>query len=271
MVKFTVIYSIYDILQGFLMRIGHASICFVRDLGKIAIFILQVITSIFSRKFYFNVFGKQVLEIGYYSLPVIGLTAIFTGAVLALQSYTGFARMNAESAIASIVVLSITRELGPVLAGLMIAGRVGAAIAAEIGTMKVTEQIDALYTLNTNPFSYLFVPRVLAGTLMLPFLVLVADIIGVFGGYLISTYKLGFNPYIYLQKTFSYLEIADVTSGLIKASVFGFIVCIIGCFSGYNCQGGAQGVGKSTTNAVVVSSIFILLLNYFITGLVFKI
>ena len=260
---------IYNVVQGFLERVGQSAIDFVRDLGKITIFVSQVILVFFSKRFYFKVFIKQVIEIGYYSLPVIGLTAIFTGAVLALQSYTGFSRMNAESAVASIVVLSITRELGPVLAGLMLAGRVGAAIAAEVGTMKVTEQIDALYTLNTNPFSYLFVPRVLAGTLMLPLLVLVADIIGVLGGYLISTYKLGFNPYVYLKKTFDYLEVSDVTSGLIKASVFGFIVCVIGCFSGDNCQGGAQGVGSSTTSAVVLSSIFVLLLNYFITGLLF--
>lgn len=261
---------ISNIIQVFLERVGNSTIDFVRNLGKISIFISQVILVFFTQRFYFKAFLKQVIEIGYYSLPVIGLTAIFTGAVLALQSYTGFARMNAENAIASIVVLSITRELGPVLAGLMLAGRVGAAIAAEIGTMKVTEQIDALYTLKTSPFNYLFVPRVLAGTLMLPLLVLVADIIGVFGGYLISSYKLGFNPYIYLKKTFDYLEMNDVTSGLIKASVFGFIVCIIGCFSGYNCQGGAQGVGRSTTTAVVLASIFVLLLNYFITGLLFS-
>jgi phospholipid/cholesterol/gamma-HCH transport system permease protein len=212
---------------------------------------------------------KQFVEIGFYSLPVIGLTAIFTGAVLALQSYTGFARFNAESSIASVVVLSITRELGPVLGGLMLAGRVGAAIAAEIGTMKVTEQIDALYTLNTDPFKFLVIPRVLAGIIMLPCLVLIADVIGVFGGYLVSIYKLGFSPYSYLRSTVNYLEVADVVSGLIKASVFGFIVTLMGCYHGYNSQGGAQGVGAATTSSVVSASILILVANYIITGLLF--
>jgi phospholipid/cholesterol/gamma-HCH transport system permease protein len=190
--------------------------------------------------------------------------------VLALQSYTGFSRFSAESSIASVVVLSITRELGPVLAGLMLAGRVGAAIAAEIGTMKVTEQIDALYTLGADPFKYLFGPRVIAGIITLPLLVILADIIGVFGGYLVSIYKLGFSPYSYLQNTFDYLETSDVTSGLIKAAFFGLIVTSMGCYHGYFSAGGAQGVGKATTNAVVSASILILLANYIITGLLFS-
>ena len=191
------------------------------------------------------------------------------GAVLALQSYTGFARFNAESSIANVVVLSITRELGPVLAGLMVAGRIGAAIAAEIGTMRVTEQIDALQTLSTNPFKYLFVPRLLAGATMLPLLVLVGDIIGVFGGYMVSVHKLGFSPIPYLKSTLDFLQMKDVVSGLVKASAFGFIVALMGCYHGYHSKGGAQGVGAATTNAVVSASIMILLANYFITELFF--
>jgi phospholipid/cholesterol/gamma-HCH transport system permease protein len=249
--------------------IGRVFIDFVKAIGRLGIFIYETVHASFSGPFYFRMLFKQMLEIGYYSLPVIGLTAIFTGAVLALQSYTGFSRFNAESSIASVVVLSITRELGPVLAGLMLAGRVGAAIAAEIGTMKVTEQIDALYTLNTDPFKYLFIPRVLAGILMLPCLVIVADIIGVFGGYLVSIYKLGFSPYTYLRSTMEFLEVADVISGLIKASAFGFIVTIMGCYHGYQSKGGAQGVGNATTNSVVTASILILITNYIITGLLF--
>ena len=210
------------------------------------------------------------MEIGYYSLPVVGVTAIFTGAVLALQSYTGFSRFSAESAIASVVVLSITRELGPVLAGLMVAGRVGASIAAEIGTMRITEQIDALITLSTNPIKYLVAPRVIAAVLMMPCLVLVADIIGVMGGYFISIYTLGFSQDIYLQNTYQYLEVKDVTSGLIKSAVFGFIIAIIGCYSGYYSNKGAQGVGNATTNAVVISSIMILLTNYLLTKVFFS-
>jgi len=199
------------------------------------------------------------------------MTAIFTGMVLALQSYTGFARFNAEGAVAGVVILSITRELAPVLAGLMVSGRIGAAMAAEIGTMSVTEQLDALKTLSTNPFKYLVAPRLIAGILMLPILVLVADIVGVFGGYLISIYKLGFNSNIYLERTWEILEPLDVISGLVKASVFGFIISLMGCFHGYYSRGGAQGVGASTTNAVVSASVLILAFNYIITELFFAI
>jgi phospholipid/cholesterol/gamma-HCH transport system permease protein len=224
----------------------------------------------FTPPFYPRLLLRQMVEIGYNSLPVVGLTAIFTGMVLALQSYTGFARFSAEGAIATVVVLSVTRELGPVLAGLMVAGRIGAAMAAEIGTMRVTEQIDALTTLSTNPFKYLVAPRLIAGLTMLPLLVLVADIIGVMGGYLISIYKLGFNPGTYLAKTFIDLVALDVISGLVKASVFGFIIALMGCYNGYNSKGGAQGVGQATTNAVVSASILILTFNYFITELFFS-
>jgi phospholipid/cholesterol/gamma-HCH transport system permease protein len=211
-----------------------------------------------------------MIEIGFYSLPVVGLTSVFAGMVLALQSYTGFARFSAEGAIANVVVLSITRELGPVLAGLMVAGRIGAAMAAEIGTMRVTEQIDALTTLSTNPMKYLVVPRLIAGFLMMPFLVLVADVIGVFGGYLVAVHKLGFNPSNYLQSTWDFLEFSDVVSGLVKASVFGFIITLMGCYHGYNSKGGAQGVGMATTNAVVSASILILCSDYILTEIFFS-
>jgi phospholipid/cholesterol/gamma-HCH transport system permease protein len=190
--------------------------------------------------------------------------------VLALQSYTGFARFNAESTVATVVVLSITRELAPVLAGLMVAGRIGASMAAEIGTMRVTEQIDALTTLSTNPINYLVVPRLLAGLIMLPCLVLVADIVGVFGGFLIGVYKLDFNAANYLRSTWEYLEAMDVISGLAKAAAFGFLVALMGTFHGYHSRGGAQGVGTATTNAVVSASILILVFNYVITELFFS-
>lgn len=255
--------------MNFVGVIGQYTINFFQRVGHLSIFIASIFRALLSKKIYFRVIGRQFLEIGYFSLPVVGLTAIFTGAVLALQSYTGFSRFNAESSIASVVVLSITRELGPVLAGLMLAGRVGAAIAAEIGTMRVTEQIDALYTLGADPYKYLVIPRVVAGVIMLPLLVLVADIIGVFGGYLVSVYKLGFSPYLYLKNTVTFLEASDVTSGLIKAAFFGFIVTAMGCYHGYESEGGAKGVGHATTNAVVTSSILILLSNYIITGIMF--
>jgi phospholipid/cholesterol/gamma-HCH transport system permease protein len=251
---------------NFLQKIGRFTLLNLAKLGEIFLFGANAIKHCFAPPFYSRLILRQFLQIGYFSLPVVGLTAIFSGAVLALQSYSGFSRFNAESTIATVVVLSITRELGPVLAGLMVAGRVGASMAAEIGTMKVTEQLDALRTLSTNPFKYLIAPRVIAGVLMLPLLVLIADIIGVMGGYLVSVHSLGFSPGPYLANTFKFLETIDVVSGLVKAAVFGFVISLMGCYFGYNSKGGAEGVGIATTNAVVSASILILLSNYMITG-----
>ena len=258
------------VFQKFFRKIGSYVFNFFYDIGDVFFFFLLFIKNLLTDKFYFRLFFNQIVKIGFNSLPVVGLTAIFTGMVLALQSYTGFSRFSAESAIPNVVVLSITRELAPVLAGLMVAGRAGAAIAAEIGTMKVTEQIDALKTLSTNPFSYLVSPRVIAGIISLPFLVLIGDIIGVLGGYLICINLLNFNPSVYLQNTYNFVEFIDIFSGLVKAAVFGFIITFIGCYFGFNTKGGAQGVGQSTTYSVVSSSILILLMNYIITSLFFK-
>ncbi|MGH6717691.1 MAG: MlaE family ABC transporter permease [Alphaproteobacteria bacterium] len=248
-----------------LAAIGSVFLDFLAATGRLALFAGVAIGHVVRPPFFLRLTGRQIVEIGYFSLPVVGLTAIFSGMVLALQSYTGFARFEAESAIATVVVLSVTRELGPVLAGLMVAGRVGAAMAAEIGTMRVTEQIDALVTLSTNPFKYLVAPRLIAGTVMLPCLVVVADVIGVFGGYVVSVHKLGFAPVSYLENTFEHLEALDVISGLVKAAAFGFLIALMGCYHGYYSRGGAQGVGTATTNAVVSASILILTANYLIT------
>ena len=258
------------VFQKVLRKIGSYVFNFFYDIGDVFFFFLLFIKNLLTDKFYLRLFFNQIVKIGFNSLPVVGLTAIFTGMVLALQSYTGFSRFSAESAIPNVVVLSITRELAPVLAGLMVAGRAGAAIAAEIGTMKVTEQIDALRTLSTNPFSYLVTPRVIAGIISLPFLVLIGDIIGVLGGYLICVNLLNFNPSVYLQNTYNFVEFVDIFSGLVKAAVFGFIITFIGCYFGFNTKGGAQGVGQSTTYSVVSSSILILLMNYIITSFFFK-
>ena len=252
-----------------LAPIGRIFIAFLANAGRLGLFCGRSVSHCIRPPFFMRLTGAQMIEIGYYSLPVVGLTAIFTGMVLALQSYTGFSRFNAESAIANVVVLSVTRELGPVLAGLMVAGRIGAAMAAEIGTMRVTEQIDALTTLSTNPYKYLVAPRMIAAVTMMPLLVIVADIIGVFGGYIVSVYKLGFNPAVYLRNTVDFLEFLDVFSGLVKAAVFGFIISLMGCYHGFHSEGGAQGVGTATTSAVVSSSILILTSNYIITALFF--
>ena len=257
--------------MNFLQIIGRTVLRFFQAVGHITHFTVIVVSHCFRPPFYFRLIGRQMLEIGYYSLPVVGLTTVFAGMVLALQSYTGFARFaaGAESAIAKVVVLSITRELAPVLAGLMVAARVGSSIAAEIGTMRVTEQIDALTTLSTNPFKYLVTPRILAGIAMLPLLILVGDVIGIFGGYIVAVYKLGFNAAIYLKNTWEFIEYLDVVSGLVKATVFGFVTTFMGCYQGYHSKGGAQGVGAATINAVVSSAILILILNYMITAMFF--
>ncbi len=250
--------------------IGRTVLSFFALVGKITNFIGKALYHCFTPPFFPSQLWRQILDIGYYSLPVVGMTALFTGMVLALQSYTGFTRFNAEGAIAGVVALSVTRELAPVLAGLMVAGRVGASIAAEIGTMRVTEQIDALTTLSVNPFKYLVAPRILAGTLMLPLLVLIGDIIGIYGGYVVAIYSLDFSVGSYLSQTWDVLKPIDVLSGLAKAAVFGFIVAVMGCYHGYNSARGAQGVGAATTNAVVSSSILILIFNYILTQVFFS-
>jgi len=249
--------------------LGRGVLGALQATGALVLFALQGISHLFRPPFYGRLFLRHVIEIGYFSLPVVAMTAIFTGMVLALQTFTGFARFNAEGAVANVVVLSITRELGPVIAGLMVAGRIGASFAAEIGTMRVTDQIDALTTLSTNPMKYLVAPRLLAGTVALPFLVLIADILGVMGGWLIGTAKLGFSSAGYLRATLDFMQTMDVVSGLVKASVFGFLIALMGCWCGYNSRGGAQGVGAATTSAVVISSILILALDYIITEMFF--
>ncbi len=253
----------------FVALIGRLLLGACETAGKLALFALNGISHIFRPPFYGRMFVRAFVEIGYFSLPVVALTAVFTGMVLALQSSTGLSRFSADSAVASLVVLSVTRELGPVLAGLMVAGRVGAAIAAELGTMRVTDQIDALSTLSTNPMKYLVAPRLLAGLIALPLLVVVADILGVLGGFIIATAKLGFNATTYLTSTLNFVQTDDVVSGLVKAAVFGVLITLMGCYQGYNSKGGAQGVGAATTSAVVAASVLILAFDYVLTELFF--
>ncbi len=252
-----------------LAAIGRITRSALAVIGRLAVFAGVAVSHVFRPPFYLGNLLRQMLTIGYFSLPVVGMTALFTGAALAEQIYVGSSRFNAESTMAAVVVIAIVRELGPVLGGLMVAGRVSSAMAAEIGTMRVTEQIDALFTLSTDPLKYLVVPRLVAGVVTLPLLVIVANIIGVFGGFLVATQQLGFNPGSYLQVTVDYLEVSDVVSSLVKAAVFGFIVALMGCFHGYHSRGGAQGVGRATTNAVVSAFILILFANLIITVLVF--
>jgi phospholipid/cholesterol/gamma-HCH transport system permease protein len=253
-----------------LAAIGRSFLGLLAVIGRVALFAGATVGHLLRPPFYLREFLQAVLYIGYFSLPVVGLTTLFTGGALALQIYAGGARFNAESVVPSIVAIGMVRELGPVLAGLMVAGRVAASIAAELGTMKVTEQIDALVTLSTDPMKYLAVPRVLAATLVLPALVAVGDVIGVMGGFLVGVNRLDFNAAVYLANTIDFLESWDVVSGLIKAAVFGFIVATMGCYHGMNSGRGARGVGRATTNAVVSASVLILATNYILTELFFS-
>ena len=256
--------------MNFLAAIGRTFLSFVAATGRLANFTGEALSHAVRPPVYSALILKQMLRIGYFSLPVVGLTAFFTGAVLCLQIYIGGNRYGAEAFVPQIVVLGITRELGPVIAGLMVAGRVSAAIAAEIGTMRVTEQIDALTTLSTNPFKYLVVPRLIAAVVSMPILVAVADSIGVLGGYVVGTQSLGFNGAVYMRNTMDFVTNSDIISGLVKAAAFGFIIALMGCFHGFNSRGGAQGVGAATTAAVVSASILILAANYLMTSVLFQ-
>lgn len=200
----------------------------------------------------------QARIIGIDSLPIVSLVAFFIGVILALQTAYQMQKLSSEIYIANIVALSIVRELGPVITSLIVAGRCGAAVTAELGTMKVTEQIDALETLGTSPVKYLVVPRFLAFTFMLPILTVYANIIGILGGYLICVYRLGIRSSMYINMTFDSLTMKDLATGLIKTLVFGIIIAMVGCLEGMRTEGGAEGVGKATTVSVVTSFILII-------------
>ncbi|MDF0602723.1 ABC transporter permease [Psychromarinibacter sp. C21-152] len=249
--------------------IGRSTLHLLAMIGRVTRYLGETLSHIVRPPLYWREFLAQLMFIGYLSLPVVGLTLVFTGGALALQIYAGGARFNAEAVVPQIVAIGMVRELGPVLTGLMVAGRVSAAIAAEIGTMKVTEQIDALTTLSTNPMKYLTVPRVLAATLAVPALAAVGNVIGVMGGYLVAVTRLGFNPTTYIKNTVDFLEASDIVSSLVKAAAFGFIVALMGCYHGMQSGRGAQGVGRATTNAVVSASVLILAANFVLTGVFF--
>jgi phospholipid/cholesterol/gamma-HCH transport system permease protein len=254
-------------MNNWLEKLGDKVFLLLTEMGKVLIFLGHTLRWTVSSPFYVKNLLKQMEAIGVNSVPVVLTTAISTGMVLALQSYTGFKRFGAESLIGAVVSLSMTRELGPVLTGLMVAGRAGASMAAELGTMKVTEQIDALTTLATNPMKYLVVPRFVASTVMMFFLTILGMMIGVTGGYFVGVKVLGTNPVTYINQSIDNTEVSDIWYGLIKALVFGAVVGLIGCYKGFNTEGGAEGVGKATTGAVVVSCMLILILDYFLSAL----
>ena len=260
----------FEKLFSFINALGRFAISFFRGAGDLILFTMKTLCALARRPFYMAEAVRMSIEIGFYSLPVVALTTVFSGMVIAIQTYEAVSKFSAEGAVSMVVLVAVTRELAPVMAALMVAGRIGAAMAAEIGTMRVTEQIDALVTLRTNPVQYLIVPRVVAGTLMMPLLVLVGDVIGICGGYLVGVTKMDFNATTYLVNTWNTLKSMDIISGMTKAAVFGFIIALLGCYHGFKSKGGAQGVGQATTNAVVSSSILILIFNYLLTELFFK-
>jgi len=252
---------------NWLEKLGDKVFLLLTEMGRVLMFLGETLRWTFSSPFYVKNVLKQMEAIGVNSVPVVMTTAISTGMVLALQSYTGFKRFGAQSLIGAVVSLSMTRELGPVLTGLMVAGRAGASMAAELGTMKVTEQIDALTTLATNPMKYLVVPRFVASTVMMFFLTILGMMVGVTGGYFVGVKVLGANPVTYYNQSVNNTEVTDIWYGLIKALVFGAVVGLIGCYKGFNTEGGAEGVGKATTGAVVISCMLILILDYFLSAL----
>jgi phospholipid/cholesterol/gamma-HCH transport system permease protein len=254
---------------NYLAALGRVVLGILAALGRITIFAFSAIVHIFRPPFYAGQFLTSLVQIGWLSLPVVGLTALFTGGALVMQIYAGGARFNAQAVVPQIVAIGMVRELGPVLVGLMVAARVTAAIAAEIATMKVTEQLDALITLSTDPMRYLTVPRVLAALLVVPLLVAVGDVIGILGGYIVATGSLGFNPTAYLRNTVDFLEPLDIASSLIKGAAFGMIAATMGCYFGMHADRGARGVGRATKSAVEAAAVLILAANFVLTALIF--
>lgn len=253
-----------------LAQIGAQALAILAAIGRVTIFAGQTLRHLVTPPFYGREFLSALMNIGWLSLPVVGLTAVFTGGALALQIYAGGSRFDAAAVVPQIVAIGMVRELGPVLVGLMIAARVTSSIAAEVATMKVTEQIDALVTLSTHPMKYLTVPRVLAGLITVPLLVAVGDVIGIFGGYQVAVRSLGFNPATYLQNTVDFLEPLDLISSMVKGAAFGVIATLMGCYFGMNSGRGAQGVGAATKSSVEAASVLILAANFLLTGVFFS-
>ncbi len=256
-------------MTRWLEKIGEPVLGMLEELGRFFYILAQAFLWAFRRPFDGAQWVRQMVRVGVDSVPVVTLTALFTGMVMALQTYRGFERFHAESYVGSVVALSLTRELAPVLTGLMVAGRVGSSMAAELGTMRVTEQIDALYAMATDPVQYLVVPRIGAAVVMLPFLAMVADAVGIVGGWLVAGGLFHANSQQYWRSTFQYLEVNDITSGLIKAAFFGLVLAATGCAKGFYTTGGAEGVGRATTAAVVMASLSILLSDFFLTKILF--
>ncbi|HBL98160.1 TPA: ABC transporter permease [Candidatus Dependentiae bacterium] len=255
---------------SFLDNVGKGTLIFCDRAGRFIIFLGRIVKTLFTTRLKYRQLLLQMEAVGVDSLLIVFLTGSSTGLAFALQSYIGFSKVGTEEFIGLVVTLGMTRELGPVLTGLMVTGRCGSSMAAELGTMRITEQIDALQTLCIDPFQYLVVPRVLASTIIMPFLTIISMICGIIGGYLLCVYSLGLNAETYMRVIIERVELSDVTGGLIKAAFFGLFLSWVGTYQGYYTSGGAQGVGRATTSSVVMGSIIILIGNYFLTSWLFQ-
>ena len=256
-------------MMRFFELAGRPFVYILEESGRILLFLISAISWMARPPFRFRVVARQMEIVGVNSMVVVLITATFTGMVLSLQSYYGFKMFGGESLVGAAVALSMTREIGPVFTALMVTGRAGSAMAAELGTMRVTEQIDALYTMSVNPVQYLVMPRILAGIFMLPFLTIISDFIGVAGGYFVGVRLLGINSGIFMARITEMVELSDIFNGLVKSACFGLILTLIGCYKGFNTKGGAEGVGRATTEAVVLSSVSILISDYVLTAAMF--
>ena len=255
---------------NFVNAVGEAAIRVCNSFGEYGQFVGRTTLVMCTKRLKLEKLIVQMANVGVDSFLISVLTGVFAGAVMTLQTYSAFTKFGSENMIGPVVALTLTRELGPVLTGLMVAGRCGSGIAAEIGTMRITEQIDALETLCINVFQYLMVPRVLAGIIILPFVTVFSMFFGILGGYVVYVYYFHLNPIDFIDGIKKFLELSDIRGGLIKSSVFGFILTSVGSFFGYYTRGGAKGVGISTTQSVVVSSILILISNYFLAMMLFE-
>jgi phospholipid/cholesterol/gamma-HCH transport system permease protein len=249
--------------------LGRMVIRNVEETGKILILFFSILSWMIRPPFKVRHIFKQMEFVGVKSIFVVILTGTFTGMVMALQGYYGFRMFSAESLVGSTVALGMTRELGPVLTSLMVTARAGSAMAAELGTMRVTEQIDALYVMAANPVKHLIVPRVIAGVIMVPALTIVADFMGILGGYFVGVHILDINEGVFVKNITKMVDLDDIFNGLIKAACFGLILSLVGCYKGFNATGGAEGVGRATTEAVVLASISILISDYLLTAIMF--
>ena len=253
-------------IENFLIKLQNESKAIVDWVGSLGRIFFLSLYYIFLPPYRFRLFFQQLRFIGNGSLAVVILTGSFTGMVLALQMYAVLKKFNAESMVGAIVALSLTRELGPVLTALMVNARAGSAMAAELGSMRVTDQIMAMEAMAVNSYQYLISPRIFAGIVMMPLLTVIACLVGIVGGYIIAVFLMGLDPGLYVSKIDSMMYMSDIWGGLFKAAIFGAIVTLIGSYQGFHAGGGAEGVGRATTSAVVISSVMILAFDYVITS-----